>query len=110
MKPEGKNKDMTTQISTAIIADLTKTANIIWEDRPSSTQFARAVAYKAHLLGIDIPSEDDFYNMTCCNKAMKDVLHQLGYGVSAYGYGIFKYNSGGRTTPVIGCTNESTWQ
>lgn len=101
---------MTTQISAAIIADLTKTANAIWEDRPNSTQFARAIAYKAHLLGIDIPSEDDFYNMTCRNKEMKDVLNQLGYGVSAYGYGVFKYNTGRQPTPVIGCINESTWQ
>jgi len=84
-------------------------ADDCWNDRLSSTAFARTISYKAHMIGLPIPATDscEFYNMTCGNEPMKSVLRQLGYGVSVYGYGIYKLGIHGPA--VVGCINESTW-
>lgn len=89
------------------ILSLKKTADHCFINGYPSTMFARTVCNDAQILGLDIPSDDDFYNMTCGNEAMKFVLLQLGYSVSSYGYGICVNKSHGST---YGCTNESTWQ
>lgn len=89
------------------ISSLKKTADHCFLNGYSSTMFARTVNHDAQILGFDIPSDDDFYNMTCGNEAMKHILLQLGYCASSYGFGIRLNKSKGQT---YGCTNESTWQ
>lgn len=87
---------------------LTKVADTCFMQGYTSTQFARTLAHDAFMIGVDIPSEDDFYNMTCGNQPMKSILLQLGYVASSYGYGILKNKP--CVAPTYGRTNESTWK
>ncbi len=87
---------------------LQKTANFCMQNGYSSTMFARAVNTKAQILGFEIESEDDFYNMIHGNQPMKDILIQLGYIVSKYGFWI-----GFASCPdnvIYTHQSESTWQ
>lgn len=87
-----------------------KTADFCFQNGYSSTLFARAVNTTVQICaGIDVDSTDDFYNMVCGNEAMKDLLLQVGYGVSRYGYGIY-INKRNPNNVTYGTTNESTWQ
>ncbi len=87
---------------------LQKSADFHFVNGFSTILFARGLNNDAHLVCIDIESPDDFYNMSIGNNLpIKELLNQLGYCVSSYGFGICLNKPVGS---VVGTANESTWQ
>lgn len=60
--------------------------NCFMQGLPSTT-FARTLASDCSYYGLDVPSNDDYYNLntTPGNEAMRDLLEWLGYKISEFG-------------------------
>ena len=79
------------ELTNSQIALLQPVADRCFAECYYTTEFARTVDVALLHLGVEISSPDDYYDMRSeGNAPMRSALRQIGYGISAQGWGIYK--------------------
>lgn len=67
-------------------ATLQRVTNTCITEADSSTVLARTLSYQSFLFGTTIESSDDFYDMNNRNEPIKELIRDLGYEMTPFGF------------------------